>query len=57
MTKERVIETLGTLPDQFSIEELVEKLLFIDKVEQGIKQADEGKTISLDEAKKRLGVQ
>jgi hypothetical protein len=54
MNKLRVIETLDSLPDEFDTETLIEKLLFIEKVEKGMKDASEGKTISLQEAKQRF---
>jgi len=37
MNKIRVIETLDSLPDEFDTEALIEKLLFIEKVEKGMK--------------------
>jgi hypothetical protein len=54
MNKNRVIETLESLPDEFETEALIEKLLFIEKVEKGMKDVSEGKTISLQEAKNRF---
>ncbi|MDO1449778.1 hypothetical protein Q0590_26100 [Rhodocytophaga aerolata] len=54
MNKNRVIETLESLPDEFETETLIEKLLFIEKVEKGIKDVREGKTISLQEAKSQF---
>jgi len=54
MKKHKVIETLDQLPDEFSLEDLVEKLLFIEKVEKGLQDAEEGKTLSLHEAKMRM---
>ena len=33
------------LPQEFGLEELMEKLIFVEKVEQGLKQLDEGKTV------------
>lgn len=54
MKKYKVIETLDHLPDEFELEELVEKLLFVEKVEQGIQEAEEGKTMSLAEAKRKM---
>jgi hypothetical protein len=54
MNKNRVIETLESLPDEFETEALIEKLLFIEKVEKGMNDASEGKTISLQEAKSRF---
>ncbi|MEM9832485.1 MAG: hypothetical protein AAF944_17765 [Bacteroidota bacterium] len=54
MKKYKVIETLDHLPEEFDVEELVEKLLFIEKVEQGVQDADNGKTMSLQEAKQKM---
>lgn len=54
MNKSKVIETLNKLPEEFSTEELIDKLIFVEKVEQGLKDSDEGKVISLDEAKERM---
>ena len=54
MNKAKVIETLGNLPNEFSTEELMDRLLFIDKVERGMKDVDENKVITLDEAKARI---
>jgi len=54
MKKYKVIETLDHLPDEFNVEELVEKLLFIEKVEAGIQDSENGKTMSLKEAKQKM---
>ncbi|MCB0496891.1 MAG: hypothetical protein KDC79_12205 [Cyclobacteriaceae bacterium] len=54
MKREKVIETLDKLPEEFSTEELMDKLLFIEKVEQGINDVENGKTISLEEAKNKI---
>ena len=47
MKKYKVIEILNHLPDEFDVEELVEKLLFVEKVEKGMQDAEEGKAMSL----------
>ena len=54
MKKDKVLETINLLPEEFSLEELVEKLLFIEKVEKGFKDAKEGRTIGLKDAKQML---
>jgi predicted transcriptional regulator len=51
MTKDKVLEAVREMPQEFDLEELIERLIFIDKVEKGIKQLDEGKTVSHDQAK------
>lgn len=40
MNKANVIATLNSLPEKFKTEELIEKLLFIDKAEKSQPKAD-----------------
>jgi hypothetical protein len=54
MKKNQVLDTLNSLPEEFDAEQLIERIIFIDKVEQGLKDGREGKVISLDEAKQRF---
>ena len=53
-TKERILKAVEELPDDVTLEEAIEKLCFLAKVERGLKQADEGKTVSHHEVKDRL---
>ena len=53
-TKERVIQSLSDLPNDASIEDAMERLLFLSKIERGIQQADSGQTIPHDEVRKRM---
>ena len=46
MKRDKVIESIKELPEEFELETLIERFIFIEKVEQGLKQIDEGKTIS-----------
>jgi hypothetical protein len=54
MTKTQVLETLETMPQEFSTEALIEKLLFIEKIELAQKEVQTGKKISLSIAKQRF---
>jgi hypothetical protein len=45
MNREQAIAVLQELPQEFNLEELMEKLIFIEKVEQGLKQLDEEKSV------------
>jgi hypothetical protein len=45
MNREKAIAALQELPQEFNLEELMEKLIFVEKVEQGLKQLDEKKTV------------
>jgi predicted transcriptional regulator len=53
-TKDLVIESVKNMPDDAVIEDAMERLLVIAKIERGIEQADSGQTIPHDEVKKRL---
>lgn len=39
------------MPDHFSIDEFIDQLIFIDKVEEGRKQSREGNVISHEDVK------
>ena len=54
MKRDKAIETMNEFPKEFELEELLEKLVFIDKVEKGLQLIKEGKTISHKEAKARM---
>jgi len=54
-TKKKIREVVDQLPDDATIEDAIERLYFLAKIEKGIREADAGLTVSHDEAKKRLG--
>ena len=54
MTKEQVLETVQQLPDGFVLEDLFERLLFIERVEEGMRQSTNGETLTEDEARSYL---
>lgn len=39
LLKEKVLKSINDLPDEFSIDELVEQLIIFEKIEIGLKQA------------------
>ena len=54
LRRSKVIETVSSLPATFSMEELIERLVVLKKIEIGIEQANKGQTLSHKEAKSRL---
>jgi predicted transcriptional regulator len=40
------------MPESFSAEQLIERIILLNKVEEGLKQAEEGKVYSIEESKK-----
>jgi predicted transcriptional regulator len=53
-TKERILQAIEELPANATIEDAMERLLFLAKIERGLKQADAGETISHVEVKERM---
>jgi predicted transcriptional regulator len=52
MQKSTIIKTLNELPNRFNLDDFLEKLIVIEKIDQGIQEAKEGKTISHEKVKK-----
>jgi predicted transcriptional regulator len=53
-TKDKVLQAVQNLPDDASIEDAMERLLFLVKIERGLQQADAGQTISHSQVKERM---
>jgi predicted transcriptional regulator len=53
-TKEKVIRAVRDLPEDASFEDAMERLLFLAKIEKGLRQADAGQTVSHDQVKERM---
>ena len=52
--KQRAIEAIKTLPEQATIEDAIERLCFIAKIEAGLRQSKAGQLVSQDEIKKQF---
>lgn len=52
--KEKVLEAVNSLPEDAGVEDAMERLLLIAKIERGLEQADSGKLISNEEVKQRV---
>ena len=44
MKRDKVMDTVKEFPKEFELEELIEKLVFVEKVEKGLLQLKKGKT-------------
>jgi len=54
ITKEKLIETIQNLPSNFSMEEVYENLLVLEKIEKGLQDSIAGKVISETDLDKHL---
>ena len=54
--KQRILHALDDLPDDATVEQAIERLYFLAKVEKGVSQLDGDEGIDHDEVKRRLGL-
>lgn len=52
--KDLLKEAVEHLPENASIEEAVERLVFLSKIERGLTDAAAGRTVTHEEVKRRL---
>jgi predicted transcriptional regulator len=52
--KQRVLDAVRDLPDDATVEDAMERLYFLAKIEEGERQADAGQTLSDEEAKRHV---
>ena len=52
--KQRAIEALQSLPDNATIDDAIERLCLIAKIEEGLRHSDAGRLTDHEEVKKRF---
>lgn len=52
--KKQILKAIEELPDDASVEDALERLYLLYKIERGIRQADAGDLISQEEARRRM---
>jgi predicted transcriptional regulator len=54
MKKSTIIHTLSELPKEFDLDSFLERLIIIEKIDEGMAEAKAGKTIPHDKVKKMV---
>ena len=54
MKKTQLLKTIQDMPEEFSVDELMERLLILQKIEEGQQQIQAGQFYTEEEAKKKL---
>lgn len=54
LLKKDVLKSLKELPDEFSVDEAIDRLVLLHKIEKGKKEISKGKGLSTEQAKKKL---
>jgi hypothetical protein len=54
LTKTKLLKSIKDLPNQFTIEEIMDRIILLQKIDIGIEQSAKGQVLSTLEAKKKL---
>ncbi|MBP8822990.1 MAG: hypothetical protein KBH07_05065 [Flavobacteriales bacterium] len=54
VTKSSVLKTLKELPDRFDVDDLIERIVLLQKVEEGIADAKAGRVSTLEEMRSHI---
>jgi predicted transcriptional regulator len=54
LARDQIVDAVRQLPPEATLEDAIERLLFLAKVERGLADADAGRLIPHEEAKRRL---
>lgn len=53
-TKNQILETIQSLPDSVTTDEVIERIVLLQKIDKGLQQSNSGDTVSTKDAKLRM---
>ncbi len=54
IVKEKLVKSIKEMPEKFSLDDLLDRIIFLQKIEIGLDQSKTGKTHSTAKAKEKL---
>lgn len=54
IAKNKLLKSIKEMPDKFSLDDLLDRIVFLQKVEIGLEQSKTGKVYSTAKAKEKL---
>ncbi|WP_374443311.1 hypothetical protein [Epilithonimonas sp.] len=54
ITKEKLIKHIDDFPDEITIEEVIERLIFIEKLEERLQESDKNEIINEEDLKNEI---
>jgi len=54
ITKSHLISTLEKLPENLTIDQVIDHIIFVEKVQKGLEDSENGRVYSNEEARKKL---
>lgn len=55
LEKKKVLNSIKDLPDTFSIDEMIDRIVLLQKVDIGLEQSRNEQTLTMEDAKSKLG--
>lgn len=55
-TRDRIIEALRAMPPDATIDDAIERLVFLSKIETGFAELDQSQGVPHEEARRRFGL-
>ena len=53
-TKQQILKAIEELPDDATVEDALERLYLLYKIERGVQQAEDGELVTQQEARQRM---
>jgi hypothetical protein len=54
LTKKQVLKSIREMPDEFPVDDAIERLMLLHKIQKGSAEIKEGKGLTTSQAKKKL---
>jgi predicted transcriptional regulator len=54
LTKDKIKQSIDALPDNLTVDQVIDRVIMLDKIEQGLKDIEDGNIYTTDEAKAKL---
>jgi hypothetical protein len=54
-TKDKIISGIKSMPDSVTIDDILDQIMLVEKIEKGIEQSDNNQVVSDDELDNQLG--
>jgi predicted transcriptional regulator len=55
ITKENLIQVIHNMPEKFNIDDIIEELVLLSKIEQGLADVESGRVYSEKQVEKKMG--
>lgn len=54
LTKDKIKKSLDTLPDDITVDQVIDRIIMLDKVDQGLTDVEKGNVYTTKELKSKL---